>query len=411
MRLFKIGDTVQFCGPPTTQTGEPDPRVGKTGKVISERFESPDGKGSFKTLFDGIEYLTRDDFLFEPPSAVPGAAPQVPPYGTYVDYQTPDQIIETKGVVEPDAAMPVITEHLTCTPATISFNKDLFVSYALSITRKYAGLVLTADNETEIKAIVANLNKAAKELNQHRIEEEKRLTANVKQFKTEVDEVIAIFSKSADDLKKQLENAASQAKESKRAEIQPLLKEFLAQSGLPPEYQQHIIIKEEYLNKTFSMKKVKDDIKAEIAQQQEYYHNAQAAKELEQVKAREREITFNAFKQAYPRVKVMLADLIGLEPAQFADYFAEKAKQVDPVPAMVPLTDVLLTAPDLSLNPAVPPQQVPVPDSQPYGEMIAPAKTYSVTLIIKSIDEMAGLQFGLDTVKRAEELGLVVELV
>ena len=138
------------------------------------------------------------------------------------------------------------------------------------------------------------------------------------------------------------------------------------------------------------------------------------AKELEQVKAREREITFNAFKLAYPQVNVMLADLINLEPSQFADYFAEKSKQLaaDPAPAMVPLNDVLLATPDLSLNPAISPQ---VPVSEPHGVVVAnpaqSAQLHSVTLIIKSANEMAGLQFGLDTVKRAEELGFIVELI
>lgn len=424
MRLFKVGDIVRFCGPSTQEDGSPEPRLGKSGRVTSVRMETPGG-GAYKTVFDKVEYITREDYLFEPPEVAVDARDLSAPYGTYVDYklaeaalnaQPEPAVIDTTAQVEKDefAVMPSIAEHLICTPASIIFNKQLFVGYANSITSKYAGLILTQDNEVDIKGIVANLNKTARELNQHRINEEKLLTANIKQFKADIDEVIAIFTKCGDDLKYQLANSAQAAKDAKRAEIEPLLAEFLAKSGLPDEYKQHVIIKEEYLNKTFTIKKIKDDIKAEIAQQLEYYNNAKAAKELELAKAREREVVFTAIKAAYPQVNVLLSDLHMLGIDQFAGYFAQQAALIaaNPVPATVQLDknvhDVVEEAPSFTI-----PGVAPEITQQYTGTVIAETapKTFTLTMIIKSSNEMSGLQFGLDTVKRAEQLGLEVELV
>lgn len=124
--------------------------------------------------------------------------------------------------------------------------------------KKYEGLVLTEENKTEIKDIKSKLNKLIKAIDRERIDKTKEYNEPLQKFieqcntlKSKVLEVSNVFDK-------QLKEAEEKERQEKLEEI---IKYFDTNVG---EYRELIdfdkIFQEQWLNKTYSMKKVQMDI-------------------------------------------------------------------------------------------------------------------------------------------------------
>lgn len=124
--------------------------------------------------------------------------------------------------------------------------------------KKYEGLILTEENKTEIKDIKSKLNKLVKAIDRERIDKTKEYNEPLQKFieqcntlKSKVLEVSNVFDK-------QLKEAEEKEKQEKLEEI---IKYFDENVG---EYRELIdfdkVFQEQWLNKTYSMKKVQMDI-------------------------------------------------------------------------------------------------------------------------------------------------------
>ena len=207
----------------------------------------------------------------------------------------------------------------------IAFDKAALIAYAKSIAEKFKGVILTDDNETEIKAINTQLNKAQKELNQRRIDTEKLISAPIKQLKSDVDEVIAIFAEVQENIKKQLEEAKQAQQAERKKEIALILEGFISTCGLPDNYAAKIQLKEEYYTTKKTNKYIREDIEGQIIElRQQYQHERDALAA--------RETIYNALAQAYPDVSATLADLHGVPNERMGDWFAkQRANNTPPV--------------------------------------------------------------------------------
>lgn len=404
MRDFQVGEEIFYCGK------GPEPEYKARGRVVSEVIITPRGR-SFKCVINHKEYVLSEDDIVQivipTKNIFTGETEVIPPREQ--NYETPP--IEN-AINREINSLPSVIDNLTHTSLTIVFNKDKFITYAQSIANKFKGLMLTDDNETEIKTITAQLAKAEKELNSERIRVEKLISEPIRNLKADVDEVIKIFADTRNALKVQLDEAAQAERNKKREQVQSILDALLNDCNLPGKYTANIKLKDEYLNKTYSMKKIKEDINAEIAQQQEYYQNEIAAQQAEIQANKAREVTFNALKTAFPNVNVTLADLTHIPIEEFGEYFA--ARNVAPPPSFdVP------TAP--SFDVPVPTQvaestvmqaeeiQQDTPNLKDVYGVVAPIHT--INLRITSQDEMQGLEFALKVTEEATQLGMHVELV
>lgn len=404
MRNFEAGERVVYNSPAPT-----DQRNGKKGEIVGEGDGSSSRVTIFVVKFDDPSIgtmpcadacLTLDNYPDQQQDA------GIPVYAEVMtDHNTPaTQVME----------LPVMAESLLYSPISITFDKERYIGYALAVQQRYAGLVLTADNEAEIKTLNTTLSKVAKDINSERIRIEKELNAPIKQLKADVDEVIKIITDTQLTLKTQLDESANEKRNKKRNEVQLILDGFKQSSSLPVDYLARVTLKDEYLNASMSMKKIKEDIGGQIAQLDEDYDNEQKAKQADVDLARNREMMYNALCAAFPDVQLMLSDLTHVNMQDFAAHFTAKRVEQqaqpmtpDPVPQFAPV-------PAFELPSLVEPvQQVElVTSTAPIAINEVTPPLYAIDVRVTHPDgEVATMEAVLTLIDLAQAQGLTVELL
>lgn len=295
MRLFNIGDQIIL--------GD-----GRKGVINGERSFRLDGGNGYDVLMGDREGWFSDNYICL------------------------DNSLNTKDVLtEPVTQLavvelPVMSESLAYTPISINFDKEKFINYALAIRDMYKGIVLTNDNESELKALSTALNKVAKQLNEERLRIQREIDAPVKQFKLDVDQVVKIIADTQSAIKVQLDENAQAKRDKKRAEVQIIFDGFVAGSVLPENYLARVVLKDEYLNAATSMKKIKEDIQGQIAQLEEDRANELKAQEAEVERLRTRVTVYESLVKAFPSVSLDFASLAHKDVSEFAEVFSNKLK-------------------------------------------------------------------------------------
>ena len=119
---------------------------------------------------------------------------------------------------------------------------------------------------------------------------DKRLSAPIKQWRAEVDEIIAHAENRIAELK--LEKAREEAKriEKRTDEINTLFQKIKLDYKLPEKFNKAVIIREVYFNKTMTLNKINLDILEQFSTQEKLYKAEEQAKELHQQKIKNREL-------------------------------------------------------------------------------------------------------------------------
>ncbi len=124
--------------------------------------------------------------------------------------------------------------------------------------KKYDGLVLTDENKIEIKDVKSKLNKLVKAIDRERIDKTKEYNEPLQKFIEQCNTLKSKVLEVSDTLDKQLKEAEEKEKQEKLEEI---IKYFDEKNI---EYKELIdfdkIFQEQWLNKTYTMKKVQMDI-------------------------------------------------------------------------------------------------------------------------------------------------------
>lgn len=126
------------------------------------------------------------------------------------------------------------------------------------ISNTYKDIVLTDENEKEIKEIRAKLNKVKKAIDDRRKEKEKELKAIYEPLKKESDELIAIIDIAEKNIAKQLDEKKAKEQELKAVEILEYWNS--KESKYKDSINYDLAFNPSWLNKTYEMKKVKEDI-------------------------------------------------------------------------------------------------------------------------------------------------------
>ena len=124
--------------------------------------------------------------------------------------------------------------------------------------KKYEGLVLTEENKSEIKDIKAKLNKLIKAIDRERIDKTKEYNEPLQKFIEQCNTLKSKVLEVSNTFDKQLKEAEEKEKQEK---LEDIIKYFYENVG---EYKELIdfdkVFNEQWLNKTYSMKKVQMDI-------------------------------------------------------------------------------------------------------------------------------------------------------
>lgn len=141
-------------------------------------------------------------------------------------------------------------------PAEIQFNFDELKMELTASVSKYETMVYTEEQIKEAKADRANLNKLKKALNDERIRREREYLKPFEDFKTRINEIIAIIDKPVAVIDKQIKAAEQKKKDEKRVEIGSIFTVL----RFPDWVRLPMIWDESWLNSSTSMKQIEDNL-------------------------------------------------------------------------------------------------------------------------------------------------------
>ena len=142
------------------------------------------------------------------------------------------------------------------TPEKVLFNYEELKAEITEKAERYKNLVVTEDAIPGAKADKANLNKLKKALNDERIRREKEYMAPFNVFKDQIKELCNIIDEPVKSIDSQLKKFEDEEKEKKRVEIEKIYAEI----GFPEYAPLDKFFDVKWLNKTTSIKKIKDEL-------------------------------------------------------------------------------------------------------------------------------------------------------
>ena len=167
---------------------------------------------------------------------------------------------------------------LHASPPAVSFDFAGLVAWARGMTGKFENLVVTEDQVPEIKECMAELNKAKISLDNSRKETVKELSAPLKAFEGQIKQVTSIFDETYKFLSDQVQHFVEQEREKKREIVQAAIAEELAVRK--DEVQPFAIpIQDKWLNKTTSIKSIREAVQGIIDQRIESLRLQQQAEQ------------------------------------------------------------------------------------------------------------------------------------
>lgn len=169
---------------------------------------------------------------------------------------------------------------LQTTLPALSFDAKALKAWALSLTEKYMGLVVTEETVADAKKDMAELNRAKKSIDDARKEAVRRVSEPIRAFEAQIKEVCAIFDTAYQGLSRQVKAFEDAQREAKRKDVAGLIIEANMNAFGEPAFLD-IPMQDKWLNKTTSLKSIRKDIAAIIERHME---EEQRRKALEQAK-------------------------------------------------------------------------------------------------------------------------------
>ena len=141
-------------------------------------------------------------------------------------------------------------------PDVIQFNYDELKQELTEKVKKYETLVYTDEQIKEAKADRASLNKLKAAINDERLRREREYMQPFIEFKAKITDIISIIDKPIAMIDKQVKEYEAKVKQDKLDEITA----FFNDAGLPEWVRLDMLIEDNWLNKTTSMKSITERI-------------------------------------------------------------------------------------------------------------------------------------------------------
>lgn len=173
---------------------------------------------------------------------------------------------------------------LQTTLPALSFDAEALKAWALSLTEKYMGLVVTEEAVADAKKDMAELNKAKKSIDDARKEAVRRVSEPIRAFEVQIKEVCAIFDTAYQGLSRQVKAFEDAQREAKRKDVAGLIVEANMNAFGEPAFLD-IPMQDKWLNKTTSLKSIREDIAAIIERHMEEEQRRKALEQAQQERA------------------------------------------------------------------------------------------------------------------------------
>lgn len=148
----------------------------------------------------------------------------------------------------------------------LAFNFEQLKGWATEIAERYAGVVVTEEAIADVKRDMADINKAKKAVDDARKEAVRRVSEPIRSFESQIKEVCAIFDTAYAKLGEQVKAFEDAQRAEKRSTVLELIGECFADAfgahGEWPDFE--IPMQEKWLNKTTSLKSIREEVAAII---------------------------------------------------------------------------------------------------------------------------------------------------
>lgn len=154
--------------------------------------------------------------------------------------------------------LQIITNSFT--PAKVDFNYEQISKQLDVLLEKYEGLVFTEVTVGECKKTIAELRKGQRSLDDFRKKTKKKLTESVTEFENDCKKLYKKFDTVIDPLTEQADVFEEQRREEKRKQVQKIVDKIIEKQGLNEKYAGHLTIQDQYLNKSKTIKSIKEEL-------------------------------------------------------------------------------------------------------------------------------------------------------
>lgn len=203
---------------------------------------------------------------------------------------------------------------------------------------------------------------------------DKRLSAPIKAWRSEVDEIIACIDARRVALVKAQQEAEEIRRIKKRTEVLQLIKDVEIDCGLNQSYLSQLTIIDKYLNKTESINKIKEDLLSRIEQLKILQENERLAEESRQEKIKNRELLIENLNAKYNLdFKYSKFEVSRYDDVEVTKFYQQYQKPVEVSTVQEALKVVEVTA-----------------ESQPvYVELVINSRTVKITgATLESVDNL-----------------------
>lgn len=166
----------------------------------------------------------------------------------------------------------------------LAFNFDQLKAWATALAERYAAIVVTEDAIADVKRDMAELNKAKKAVDDARKEAVRRVSEPIRAFEAQIKEVCGIFDDAYGKLSGQVKAYEDAQRESKRKDVAGLIVEANMNAFGEPAFLD-IPVQDKWLNKTTSVKAIREDIAAIIERHMEEQQRKKALEQARQDRA------------------------------------------------------------------------------------------------------------------------------
>lgn len=175
------------------------------------------------------------------------------------------------------------TPELKITPRlpVLAFNFDQLKAWATALAERYAGIVVTEDAIADVKRDMAELNKAVDDARKEAV---RRVSEPIRAFEAQIKEVCGIFDDAYGKLSGQVKAFEDSQREAKRKDVARLIIESNMNAFGEPAFLD-IPVQDKWLNKTTSVKAIREDIAAIIERHMEEQRRKKALEQARQDRA------------------------------------------------------------------------------------------------------------------------------
>lgn len=271
----------------------------------------------------------------------------------------------------------------------LAFNFEGLKTWAESLTKRYADLVVTEDEIADAKRDMAELNKNKARLEEARKETVRRVSEPIRAFESQIKDVVGLFDAAYAKLGSQVRAFEDAQREEKRNKVQELIGQCFADAfgahGDWPDFE--IPVQEKWLNKTTSLKAVREDVAAIIQRHIEEEQRKAALEQARQDRAAAIENHVKGLNEKHGLnlpVSRFIVNMGSLSERPLADVLADiDQAYADALDQREKQRQAMRSARPASGWPT-PPKQAPDEQAAPEAERpAAPASTRAMSIVIQ----------------------------